>query len=79
MDPINVSDFRILAKQILSKSIFEFIDGGSCDEITKKNNRVALDSISLRPLCLRNGLKLIESKALLYYFFWLFHHTNHHR
>ena len=32
----------ILAKQILSKSIFEFIDGGSCDEITKKNNRVRL-------------------------------------
>ncbi|KTD62357.1 alpha-hydroxy acid oxidase [Legionella shakespearei] len=65
MNPVNVSDFRVLAKQTLSKSIFEFIDGGACDEITKENNRAALDSISLRPLCLRDVSKIDTTVTLL--------------
>lgn len=65
MNPVSVSDFRVLAKQILTKAIFEFIDGGSCDEITKESNRTALDSISLRPLILRDVSK-IDTRITLF-------------
>lgn len=58
MNPINVSDYRRLAQDKLPTSIFDFIDGGACDELTKQNNRKAYDLISLRPLCLRDVSKV---------------------
>lgn len=65
MDPVNIADFRVLAKNLLSTELFDFIDGGACDELTKQNNRKAYDSINLRPLCLRDVSKISTSIQLL--------------
>lgn len=54
MIPVTLLDYKTLAKRKLSKKIFDFIDGGACDEITKRKNREAFDDINLRPLCLRD-------------------------
>ncbi|CEG56645.1 alpha-hydroxy acid oxidase [Legionella fallonii] len=64
MNPVNVSDFRNLAKRTLAAEIFDFIDGGSCDEITKLDNKRAFDSIRLRPFCLRDVSKIDTSIKL---------------
>ncbi len=52
--PASVFDYRLMAKAKLPKKVFDYIDAGACDEITKNANRVAFDSISMRPLCLRD-------------------------
>lgn len=58
MDPVNLADYKELAKNILTPKFFDFIDGGACDELTKQKNRQAFDSISLKPLCLRDVAKI---------------------
>lgn len=52
--PINLMEYRTLAKQKLPSDIFDYIDSGVCDEVTKQNNRRAFDRIFLRPFCLRD-------------------------
>lgn len=63
--PVSVSDYRELAKSKLPQKIFDYIDAGACDEITKRNNRLAFDNISLRPLCLRDVSSIDPSISLL--------------
>ena len=65
MDPVSVADYRELAKNILPTNFFDYIDGGACDELTKQKNRTAFDSISLRPLCLRDVFKIDMGIKLL--------------
>lgn len=65
MDPVKVADYRELAKSILAPPFFDFIDGGACDELTKQGNRTAFDSISLKPLCLRDVSKIDMKVQLL--------------
>lgn len=55
---ISVFDYEKQAKQLLSKELYDYIAGGSFDELTVKNNRKAFDSIQIKPLCLRNVSKL---------------------
>jgi isopentenyl diphosphate isomerase/L-lactate dehydrogenase-like FMN-dependent dehydrogenase len=64
-NPVAVADYRLLAKRKLSKKIFDFIDAGACDEITKRKNRDAFDDISLRPFCLRDVSSIDPSVNLL--------------
>lgn len=54
MEPVKLSDYRALAKNKLPTAVFDFIDGGACEEITKHWNRMALDRIGLKPYCLRD-------------------------
>ncbi|KTD51432.1 FMN-dependent dehydrogenase [Legionella quinlivanii] len=54
MNPVKVADYRGLAQSLLRADVFDYIDGGACDEITKSNNRQALNEISIRPCCLRD-------------------------
>lgn len=54
MQPVSVSDYRQLAQAKLPPAVFDFIDSGACDEITKRNNKAAFDNIRLKPLCLRD-------------------------
>ena len=54
MHAVNVPDYRSLAQSKLAKNIFDFIDSGACDEITKRKNKKAFAAINLIPLCLRN-------------------------
>ncbi|MBA2649385.1 MAG: alpha-hydroxy-acid oxidizing protein [Legionella sp.] len=65
--PITLIEYRTLAKDKLPQKIFDFIDGGAGDEITKHNNSAAFDDINLRPLCLRDVSSVDLSIKLLGY------------
>lgn len=43
MPAINIADLRLAARRRLPKTIFEFVDGGSQDEITLRRNRGDFD------------------------------------
>ncbi|MCH7417515.1 alpha-hydroxy acid oxidase [Pseudomonas mosselii] len=47
--PVNLFDYAELARRSLSDSIWDFLCGGSGDEVTLRANRAALDRISLLP------------------------------
>lgn len=46
---LSIEDLRRLSQQRLPRSVFEFIDGGAEDEITLRNNRLALERIEIAP------------------------------
>ena len=48
MKPASIGDYRELARRRLPKFLFEYIDGGSYDEITLKRNREDLAAVALR-------------------------------
>jgi len=50
----NVSDYRALAKARLPHFLFEYVDGGSYDEVTLRRNLEDLQSIALRQRVLRD-------------------------
>ena len=52
--PVSLRDFEDLTKKKLSKKIWDFIDGGSFDEITPLRNLSAFDEITLRPRFMRD-------------------------
>ena len=47
--PVNIEDFRLLAKKRLPKALFDFIDGGAYDEITMRANVADLARVRFRP------------------------------
>src|SRR6267378_3350800 len=63
--PVKIDDFRTMAKARIPSEIFDYIDGGACDEITTRANRKELEDIRLLPLCLRNVRELDLSIDLL--------------
>ncbi len=54
MKPASIGDYRELARRRLPKFLFEYIDGGSYDEITLKRNREDLAAVALRQRVLRD-------------------------
>ena len=52
--PASVSDYRALAKARLPRFLFEYIDGGSYDEVTLGRNVEDLKAIALRQRVLRD-------------------------
>ncbi|WP_296615356.1 FMN-dependent L-lactate dehydrogenase LldD [Sphingomonas sp.] len=54
MKAASVSDFRALARRRLPHFLFEYIDGGSYDEVTLRANMRDLGSIALRQRVLEN-------------------------
>ncbi len=46
---LSIEDLRTLARRRLPRSVFEFIDGGSEDELTLKANRAAFERLRLVP------------------------------
>jgi L-lactate dehydrogenase (cytochrome) len=50
----NVSDYRALAKARLPHFLFEYLDGGSYDEVTLRRNVEDLQSVALRQRVLRD-------------------------
>ncbi|TXK39002.1 alpha-hydroxy acid oxidase [Nonomuraea sp. C10] len=65
MTPPSLDDFRTLARERLPAGVFDYIDGGACDEITSRANRRDLDGIRLLPLCLRDVADLDLRTSLL--------------
>lgn len=49
MDPINVFDYETLARTKMDPAHWDFITGGSDDEVTLRSNRAAFERIRLRP------------------------------
>jgi (S)-mandelate dehydrogenase len=47
--PVNVEDYRILAKTRLPKMIFDYLEGGAEDEIGMKHNREVFERYRLMP------------------------------
>ena len=54
MHAVNINDLRLAAQRRLPRAIFDFIDGGSYDEITLRANRAELDRIGFSPRVLRD-------------------------
>ena len=50
----SISDYRELARRRLPKFLFEYVDGGSYDEVTLHRNRADLQGIALRQRVLRD-------------------------
>src|SRR5438445_8125638 len=60
-----ISDYRALAKARLPHFLFEYLDGGSYDEVTLRRNVEDLQSIALRQRVLRD-VSSIDVSALLF-------------
>ena len=61
----SVSDYRALAKARLPHFLFEYVDGGSYDEVTLRRNVEDLRVIALRQRVLRDVSKIDLSAELL--------------
>ena len=51
---VSIADLRLIAKRRLPRAVFEFIDGGSEDEITLNDNRAAFERVRLIPRVLND-------------------------
>jgi L-lactate dehydrogenase (cytochrome) len=60
----SVSDYRALAKARLPHFLFEYLDGGSYDEVTLRRNVEDLQSVALRQLVLRDVSQIDLTKDL---------------
>ena len=49
MDPVNLLEFEALARECIDGPAFDFIAGGSDDEVTLGSNRTAYERITFRP------------------------------
>lgn len=48
---VNIADLRRVAKRRLPRAVFDYIDGGSGDEMTLRENCRAFDAVMWRPRC----------------------------
>lgn len=62
---VSVSDYRLLAKKRLPKSLFDFIDGGAFNELTKKLNSEDYQPIQFRKRVLKNVSHIDTSVEVL--------------
>ncbi len=51
---LNINDLREMARRRLPRSLFDFCDKGSEDQVAMRDNRIALDRIKLMPRVLRD-------------------------
>jgi isopentenyl diphosphate isomerase/L-lactate dehydrogenase-like FMN-dependent dehydrogenase/predicted glycosyltransferase len=51
---VNLDGFRAAAQARLDREVFDYIDGGAGDELTRRANREAFDSVQFAPLVLRD-------------------------
>jgi L-lactate dehydrogenase (cytochrome) len=57
MSIVNIEDLRKLARRRLPRVLFDFIDGGSWDEVTMRANRADLEALRFRPHALADVSK----------------------
>jgi L-lactate dehydrogenase (cytochrome) len=65
----NVSDYRALAKSRLPHFLFEYLDGGSYDEVTLRRNVEDLQSVALKQRVLRD-VSVIDLSTELFAQHW---------
>ena len=63
--PASIADYRAKAQARLPHFLFEYIDGGSCGEVTLRRNIADLEAISLRQRVLRDVSRIDLSTSLL--------------
>jgi L-lactate dehydrogenase (cytochrome) len=61
----NIEDLRVLARRRIPKALFEYVDGGSYDELTLRANRADLDAIRLRQRVMMDTSKRDLTTTLL--------------
>ncbi len=59
-----LSDFQAAAREQLPHDVYEYVDAGAGDEITKRDNEEAFNRIKLRPRVLRDVSKINTSISL---------------
>jgi L-lactate dehydrogenase (cytochrome) len=62
--PASVADYRALAKARLPHFLFEYLDGGSYDEVTLRRNVADLEAVALRQRVLRDVSRIDLSTEL---------------
>jgi L-lactate dehydrogenase (cytochrome) len=62
--PANTADFRLLAQKRLPRQLFDYIDGGSYQEVTLASNISAFSQLSLRQRVLKNVSQIDLSSKL---------------
>ena len=61
----NIEDLRVLARRRVPKALFEYVEGGSYDELTLRANRADLDAVKLRQRVLIDTSKRDLTTTLL--------------
>jgi L-lactate dehydrogenase (cytochrome) len=61
----SISDYRALARERLPRFLFEYLDGGSYDEVTLRRNVADLQAVALRQRVLRDVSSIDLSTELL--------------
>jgi L-lactate dehydrogenase (cytochrome) len=63
--PASVSDYRALAESRLPRMLFDYIDGGACDELTLAANRHDFQALRLRQRVMRDVSAVDTSTRIL--------------
>ncbi|BFG14872.1 hypothetical protein CerSpe_011460 [Prunus speciosa] len=66
-EPVNVNEFRELARHVLPKRYYDFYTGGAEDQHTLKQNVDAFRRIMLRPRVLVDVSRIDKSATVLGY------------
>ena len=61
----SIADLRELARRRVPRALFDYVDGGSYDEVTLARNRADLDAIQLRPRALIDVAKQTLATTIL--------------
>jgi isopentenyl diphosphate isomerase/L-lactate dehydrogenase-like FMN-dependent dehydrogenase len=64
IEAYNIADLRDIAQKKLPKGLFEFVDRGTEDEVSLRNNRAVFEKIRLRPRMLVNIAKRSQAIEL---------------
>jgi L-lactate dehydrogenase (cytochrome) len=65
MNPITIEDLRRRARRRLPRAVFDFVDGGSEDEVTLRQNRAAFGRYNFRPRVLVDVSNRDQSAVVL--------------
>ncbi len=64
IEAYNIADLRDIAHKKLPKGLFEFVDRGTEDEVSLRNNRAVFEKIRLKPRMLVNIAKRTQAIEL---------------
>jgi isopentenyl diphosphate isomerase/L-lactate dehydrogenase-like FMN-dependent dehydrogenase len=65
MRPINMAEYKELARERLHPAVWDYFSGGANDEVSLRENRAAFERILLRPRVLVDVSQIVMSTTLL--------------
>lgn len=63
--PQSVAEFRVAARRVLPRVLYDFVEGGAADERTRRRNRAGFDAWWLNARCFRSTSKVSLATNLL--------------